>query len=59
MPTLHSTGSFLIWLLALLLTAAPCTAPAQTSGPDQSRSIDEVTGKPFIDRKVGSALERF
>ena len=52
-------SSLLIRVLALVVLVAPCTAPAQNSAPDPSRSIDEVTGKPFIDRKVGSALERF
>lgn len=63
MPTpkqhLRPAALLLIWGLVLLLVASPCSAPGQNSAPEASGSIDEVTGKPFIDRKVGSALERF
>jgi hypothetical protein len=47
------------WLLLASLLAAATPSPAQTSESDAARTVEEVTGEPFIDRNVGSVLERF
>lgn len=41
----------------LLATSAPLSA--QTADNDPARTAEEVTGQPFLDRKVGSGLEQF
>lgn len=46
-------------LLAGVLLAIATPGPAQTADQDPARSAEEVAGQPFLDRKVGSAFERF
>lgn len=52
------TGFAALLLLALLLAPA-ASSMAQTSETGAARTVEEVTGEPFIDRNVGSVLERF
>lgn len=47
------------WLLLACLFASTASLTAQPAESEAGRTVDEVTGQPFIDRKVGSALERF
>ena len=47
------------WLLLAALLAPTASSLGQTSETDAARTVEEVTGEPFIDRNVGSVLERF
>ncbi len=51
-------GLVLVMLLACLVASSP-TATAQDTDPQSSGTLEDLAGEPFIDRKVGSALERF
>jgi hypothetical protein len=55
-PFRHTGPAAWLLLAALLATAAP--TPAQPSATDANRTVEEVAGEPFIDRNVGSVLER-
>lgn len=47
------------WLVVACSLAPIATSAAQTGELDSSRTVEEVAGEPFIDRKVGSVLDRF
>ena len=47
------------WLLLAVLLAPTSSSLGQTSETAAARSVEEVTGEPFIDRNVGSVLEKF
>lgn len=49
----------MLWLLLVCLLAPAATSVAQNNALDPARSVEELAGEPFIDRKVGSTLERF
>ena len=55
---LHRAG-LAAWLLLALLLAPAASSLGQTSETAAARSVEEVTGEPFIDRNVGSVLEKF
>ena len=59
MPNLTKTALFAAIILALLGPVQPSAALAQTREAGQSQDVDELVGRPFIDRHVESTLQRF
>jgi putative flippase GtrA len=58
-PSLLKTASRAAAALALALCFLPSAAVAQTREAAQAQAVDEVAGRPFIDRHVESAVSRF
>ena len=46
-------------LLAGFVVSLTAPSTAQTTNLDAAQTVEDVAGEPFIDRKVGSALEKF
>ena len=59
LPHLLKTAAFAAAALALTPSIVPSGAWAQTREAAEARAVDEVAGRPFIDRHLESALERF
>ncbi|MEX1111477.1 MAG: hypothetical protein WEB31_06715 [Chthoniobacterales bacterium] len=59
LPPLIKTATYAAAALAMLLSFVPSAAVAQTREAAEAQAVDEVAGRPFIDRHVESTLSRF
>lgn len=57
-PALRLPAQFL-WLVLVCLLASAAAPLAQSTDTATALEVEDVAGEPFIDRKVGSVLDKF